>query len=298
MESVMKDSFSRLHPIVGIVYFAAVISFSMFLMNPVCLAVSLSCAVANAVQLNGRKTVLFGLKFILPTAVLVMLINPIVNHAGVTMLTYLPWDNPLTLESVVYGIASAVMLSSVVFWFSSFNKVMTADKLVYLFGKIAPALGLLLSMAFRFVPRFSAQFREVRTARKLLGREKSGFIEKIKDAVRVISVMLSHSLEDSIETADSMKARGYGLKGRTAYSNYSFTKRDAIALLLICISTASLIVLRVFGTAKYRYFPSVKGELTGIDSVIFFTLYFLLMIMPFVINIWEGIRWKRLQSAI
>ena len=294
----MKDSFSRLHPIVGIVYFAAVISFSMFLMNPVCLAVSLSCAVANAVQLNGQKTVLFGLKFILPTAVLVMLINPIVNHAGVTMLTYLPWDNPLTLESVVYGIASAVMLSSVVFWFSSFNKVMTADKLVYLFGKIAPALGLLLSMAFRFVPRFSAQFREVRTAGKLLGREKSGFIEKIKDAVRVISVMLSHSLEDSIETADSMKARGYGLKGRTAYSNYSFTKRDAIALLLICISTASLIVLRVFGTAKYRYFPSVKGELTGIDSVIFFTLYFLLMIMPFVINIWEGIRWKRLQSAI
>ena len=294
----MKDSFSRLHPIVGIVYFAAVISFSMFLMNPVCLAVSLSCAVANAVQLNGRKTVLFGLKFILPTAVLVMLINPIVNHAGVTMLTYLPWDNPLTLESVVYGIASAVMLSSVVFWFSSFNKVMTGDKLVYLFGKIAPALGLLLSMAFRFVPRFSAQFREVRTARKLLGREKSGFIEKIKDAVRVISVMLSHSLEDSIETADSMNARGYGLKGRTAYSNYSFTKRDAIALLLICISTASLIVLRVFGTAKYRYFPSVKGELTGIDSVIFFTLYFLLMIMPFVINIWEGIRWKRLQSAI
>ena len=294
----MKDSFSRLHPIVGIVYFAAVISFSMFLMNPVCLAVSLSCAVANAVQLNGRKTVLFGLKFILPTAVLVMLINPIVNHSGVTILTYLPWDNPLTLESVVYGIASAVMLSSVVFWFSSFNKVMTADKLVYLFGKIAPALGLLLSMAFRFVPRFSAQFREVRTARKLLGREKSGFIEKIKDAVRVISVMLSHSLEDSIETADSMKARGYGLKGRTAYSNYSFTKRDAIALLLICISTASLIVLRVFGTAKYRYFPSVKGELTGIDSVIFFTLYFLLMIMPFVINIWEGIRSKRLQSAI
>ena len=132
----------------------------------------------------------------------------------------------------------------------------------------------------------------------LLAAEKSGFIEKIKDAVRVISVMLSHSLEDSIETADSMKARGYGLKGRTAYSNYSFTKRDAIALLLICISTASLIVLRVFGTAKYRYFPSVKGELTGIDSVIFFTLYFLLMIMPFVINIWEGIRWKRLQSAI
>ena len=49
----MKDSFSRLHPIVGIVYFAAVISFSMFLMNPVCLAVSLSCAVAAVFPVQG-----------------------------------------------------------------------------------------------------------------------------------------------------------------------------------------------------------------------------------------------------
>ena len=295
----MKDSFSRLHPIVGLVYFASVISFSMFMMNPLCLAISLICAVANAVQLNGRKSVFFGIKFILPTAILLMIINPIVNHAGVTILTYFPWDNPLTLESIVYGIASAVMLSSVVFWFSSFNRIMSSDKLVYLFGKVAPSLGLLLSMAFRFVPRFSDQFREVRAARKLLGNEKSGFAEKTKDAVRVISLMLSYSLEGSIETADSMKARGYGLKGRTAYSSYSFTKHDILTLLIVCILTAALFLLRVIvGTAKYRYFPSVKGNLTGTDSVIFFTLYFLLMILPLFINIGEGLRWKRLQSAI
>ena len=45
------------------------------------------------------------------------------HYVGVTILGYLPWDNPLTLEAIVYGVASAVMLSSVVFWFSSFNTV-------------------------------------------------------------------------------------------------------------------------------------------------------------------------------
>ncbi len=275
----MKDSFCKIHPIAGLLYFAAVISFSMFMMNPVCLIISLLCALTNAIQLNGRKTVFFALKFVLPTALLLALINPIVNHAGVTILGYLPWDNPLTLEAIIYGAASAVMLSSVIFWFSSFNTVMTGDKLVYLFGRIAPSLGLVLSMAFRFVPRFTEQFREVRTAQKLLGKEKNGFVEKTKTAVRVISVMLSHSLEGSIETA-------------------RFNKRDGICLALICVFTAALIVLRVLGVAKYRYFPSVKGELMGIDSIIFYFIYFALMIMPFTVNMGEGIRWKRLQSAI
>lgn len=295
---MMKDTFCKTHPIVGLIYFAAVISFSMFIMNPVCLAISLLCSVINAVWLNGRKIVMFGLKIILPTALLVIIINPVVNHAGVTILGYLPWDNPLTLESIVYGIASAIMLSSVVFWFSSFNTVMTADKLVYLFGRIVPSLGLVLSMAFRFVPRFTEQFREVRAAQRMLGREKNGFIEKTKTAIRVISVMISHSLEGSIETADSMKARGYGLKGRTAYSLFRFHKSDAALLVFSCVCTAALIILRIFGTAKYRYFPSAKGELTGLFAVIFYTIYFMLMIMPFAVNLGEGIRWKRLQSAI
>ncbi len=43
-----------------------------------------------------------------------------------TILTYFPWDNPLTLESIVYGIASAFLLSSTVLWFSSFNAVITS----------------------------------------------------------------------------------------------------------------------------------------------------------------------------
>ena len=184
----MNDAFNKIHPFTGLLYFAVVIGFSMFFMNPVCITLSLCCALLSAVIINGKRALGLTVKFIIPMILLVMIINPVFNHRGATIITYLPWQNPLTLEAIVYGVASAVMLSSVVFWFSSFNTVMTGDKLVYLFGRIAPSLGLVLSMAFRFVPRFTEQFREVRTAQKLLGKEKNGFVEKTKTAVRVISV--------------------------------------------------------------------------------------------------------------
>lgn len=295
----MRDAFSKLHPLIGLVYFAAVISFTMFLMNPVCLAVSLLAAILNAVWLNGKRTVLFGLKFILPTVLLVMIINPVINHQGVTILGYLPWNNPLTLESAVYGAVSAAMLSAVVFWFSSVNTVMTSDKLVYLFGRIVPSLSLILSMALRFVPRFTKELRQVREAQKLLGKpSQGGMIHSVKTAVRVISVMMSKAMENSIETADSMKARGYGLKGRTAYAKYQLHKSDIVIGCLILLMTMVLIILSCFDAVKFRYFPSVKGDIYHPVAILFYLIYAALTLLPLILNVKEDLRWKRLQSAI
>ena len=145
-------------------YFTLVLMFSMFFMHPVYLTVSLLCAAAFSIRLSGKSTLRPQLKFLLPTVLAVALINPAFSHAGVTILAYLPSGNPLTLESIVYGTAAAVMLAAVIIWFSCFNVVMTTDKFVYLFGRVIPAMSLVLSMACRFGPRFAAQFREVSEA--------------------------------------------------------------------------------------------------------------------------------------
>ncbi len=72
------------------------------------------------------------------------------------MLFYLK-TGPVTLEAIVYGLVLASMLFISILWFSCYNKVMTTDKFVYLFGRVIPALSLVLSMVFRFVPRFGQQ---------------------------------------------------------------------------------------------------------------------------------------------
>lgn len=295
----MKDAFSQMHPIVNFIFFAFVIGFSMFIMNPACLLISLVCALVNALYLNGKKAVRLSVLYLLPTIIIIAIVNPVFNHDGVTMLAYFPWDNPLTLESIIYGIATAVLLSSIVLWFSCFNEVMTSDKFIYLFGRIIPSLSLVLSMALRFVPKFIFQFNVIRNSQKCIGRDISDgkLLQRLKNAAKIISIMISWALENAIETADSMKSRGHGLKCRTAFSIYRFSKRDAAVLSIIMTSGVILIIMSVLDVAKFRYFPSVKGNVISAPAIIYYTLYFSLMIMPLAINVWEGIKWKRLRSA-
>lgn len=295
----MKDAFSQMHPIVNFIFFAFVIGFSMFIMNPACLLISLVCALVNALYLKGKKAVRLSVLYLLPTIIIIAIVNPVFNHDGVTMLAYFPWDNPLTLESIIYGIATAVLLSSIVLWFSCFNEVMTSDKFIYLFGRVIPSLSLVLSMALRFVPKFIFQFNVIRNSQKCIGRDISDgkLLQRLKNAAKIISIMISWVLENAIETADSMKSRGHGLKGRTAFSIYRFSKRDAAVLSLIMTSGVILIIMSVLDVAKFRYFPSVKGNVISAPAIIYYALYFSLMIMPLAINVWEGIKWKRLRSA-
>lgn len=270
----------------------------MFIMQPVCLAISLACASLSAACFCGKKAALFGVKFLLPAMLFIMIINPLFNHRGATVLFYLPWGNPVTLESLVYGIVTAFMLCSVAVWFLSFNRVMTSDKLVYLFGRIAPSLSLVLAMALRFVPRFTQQFRQVKAAQKQLDNGKRSFVSKMRSAFSVFSVMIGWSMENAIETSDAMKSRGYGLKGRTAYSLYRFRRNDGIITAVFLAELSGLLALLICGKPGYRYFPSLKGELTDVFSIIFYSVYALFLLTPVIINTVEGIGWKLLKSKI
>ncbi len=295
----MKDTFSKMHPITNLVFFAAVILFSMFYMHPICLIFSLFGAFANAVILSGKKAVLFSLRFLLPTALMLIIINPLFNHRGKTIICYLPWDNPLTLESIIYGFAAAALVCAVALWFHAFNRVMTSDKLIYLFGRIAPALGLVLSMALRFIPHFTAQFKLTRQSQKQIASfGKKSLIGRIKAVTRVFSIMVSWSMENALETADSMKGRGYGLKGRTAYSRFRFNRADALTLVILSSEIIGMILIIAFGRIKYRYFPSFKGNFDDIFSILLYLMLFVLCSIPIIINGREGLRWKRLQSKI
>ena len=165
-----RDSFAGHHPAVNFLYFALVLGFTVCLSHPAYLAVSLLAAFAYSAVLSPRRALRFALRCVLPLMLFAALLNPAFNHAGVTILTYLPYGNPLTLESLLCGLSSAVLLAAALVWFSCCTAVLTSDKFLYLFGKAAPALALLLSMTLRFVPRLRAQLGAIGEARRGLGR--------------------------------------------------------------------------------------------------------------------------------
>ena len=296
----MKDSFFTYHPVVNMLYFVLVLGFSMFFLHPVCLAISLICAFTYAIYLGGKKTIRFTLVALLPMFIITILLNPAFNHEGNTILTYLPDGNPLTLESILYGIVTAVTMISVVSWFSCYNAIMTSDKFVYLFGRIIPALSLILSMALRFVPRFTTQLKVVRNAQRCIGRDVSSgsILKRARHGIHILSIMITWALENAIDTADSMKCRGYGLQGRTAFSIYTMHKRDKYALGFLLACGGYITVGAIFGGFYFRYFPTLKGVSGGVYSASLFVVYFFLCIMPLIINFREEQQWKAIRSKI
>ena len=296
----MKDVFCGYHPTVNFLYFTLVIAFSMAITHPLSQAVALICALIYAIRIDGKKIVPFLLKFCLPMVLLTALINPLFNHKGATVLAYFQSGNPLTLESILYGAASGWMLVTVLLWFSAFSRVMTSDKFIYLFGQLIPALSLILSMSLRFVPKFKTQTETVIEAQKCIGRDISAgsLWQRFQTAVTVFSIMITWALENAIETADSMKSRGYGLKGRTAFSVYSMDDRDKYALVWLGFCGLFLISGIIVSAFEFRYFPSIRYAALDLTTIPFYFVYFGLCITPVALNVGEERKWKTIYSKM
>ena len=140
-----QDAFSQCHPAANALFFALVFSFTMLLMHPFFLAVSLLSALLYLRDLTGRGGLRSALPYLLPTLAAALIFNLLFNRSGATVLARLPSGSPLTLESLLYGLAAAAMLAAALLWFSCWSVVLSADKFIFLFGKAAPALSLILS---------------------------------------------------------------------------------------------------------------------------------------------------------
>ena len=292
--------FILMHPVVTASYYTIVIGILMFSNSPLFLISAIALGMCYDMLLKGRRSLRNNLFIILFMSFLTVLINALFTHNGSTVLFYLG-NNRVTLEAACYGFVMALMLSGVMIWFSSFNVVMTSEKLIYIFGRFAPVLGLTLSMIFRFVPLLRTRFELIREGQKALytGDEK-GFIGKIRQFGKEVSILVSWSLESSIESADSMAARGYGLKGRTSYNLFKIRTADIMTLLLSMLLGGVTITSYAAGVNKLYYYPVIRVvesspkwlELAGYVSFI------ALLAIPLAIDLIGELRWKKSRSTI
>ena len=226
---------------------------------------------------------------------LAAVVNPLVSHQGVTVLFRFPSGNACTLESVLYGISAAVRLGTAVLWFMGWNAVMTSDKFVYLFGRILPSLSLTLSMGLRFVPRLLRRTREVAQAQKLARPAERSWLAGIRRAGRVVSIVVTWALENALDTADSMKSRGYGLPKRTAFSLFRFTLRDGICLGVLAALGGIVLAGSLTGGLKWWYYPAPGGA-TGVQAALWTAAFVLLAAFPLIFDAKEAIQWRASRS--
>ena len=287
------STFAGCHPAVNLIFFLFTIGITMFSMSPVFLAATLVFSWLYSILLNGKKAIKSNLLFTLPIVVIMAVINTLFTHNGATVLFYVN-NSRITLEALLYGLAAAVLLSSIIVWFSCFNVVMTSDKLIFIFGKAAPVLGLTLSMIFRFIPLLKARFREISMGQRCMGRHVTGgFMAKLRQVTKEVSILISWSLEAAIETSDSMEARGYGLPGRTSFHLFKMTPTDKVLLTGISISGIIAAVGCALGKTSIYYYPKVVLGQWDIMTVITFAAYIALLAVPVIADILGEIKWQQ-----
>ena len=319
----MTDEFSRYHPVVNLIFYLLVLGTTMFQMSVGLVFISLFSAVVYYFMLKKTE----GLKYcavVVGIIIVSAIINPLFSHKGGTLLFYLFTGNPVTLESIIYGLISAIIIGAMLLWFSTFNQVMGVERILGAIGKVLPNVSLLITMIMRCIPQYTRHQRKVSMVNKvnkrnygekinLLNREKTEkenviearkrqkkkngidkIIDSIKEGSRTFSITTTWALENSIYTADSMKARGFGTGRRTNYSNYKFQKRDYLLMGWLVI----LWLVVVFSLEKEKvytyYYPFIQVK----NNVVVYLIYGLLCLTPVLINVKEEIRWLILKSRI
>lgn len=295
----MRSVFSTYHPIINFGFFCAVIGLGMFLRHPIFVGAGVLAALIYGIMLGGKGTAKFAAMFALPMVLVFAIVNPLVNHRGSTVLFYTQ-HSQITLEAVIYGLLSGLMLASVLLWFSCYNKIMTSDKFVYLFGKIMPAISLIISMVMRFVPNFKAQIQKISDAQKYIGRDASNGTtkEKARHGMKILNIMFTWALENAIDSADSMRSRGYGLKDRSAFSTYRFDCRDTVALIFLLVMMVTVISGAVMGNCSVEFYPEIVMAEFDLRTVIVYIAYLMLCFFPVAVELKEVAVWKLSQSKI
>ncbi len=288
--------FTRRHPAAVILYFAAVFIVNMLTCHPAFICVSFISAFLFLLNLNGRAAVRFTFCRIMPLYAFAVLLGFLISSYGETALVTLNSGRALTLEALAGGAVMGGVAACLIMWFACAAKAVTFDKFSEVFGRFMPKGALLVSMILRFAPLYSAQLAETTAARQAAGLGGGeGFAEKLKNSAAALSGVVTFSLEKSIDTSDSMRARGFGLKGKTSYSRFHFSVADAVLSVLSALFLIAGAVPLISGAAEFSYNPVISLPPAGFAFRIALACYSLLCLLPLA---FEGVQAARFRKAV
>lgn len=294
----MNKAFASYHPAVNLSFFLVILVLAMLLMHPLFIGLNLISACLFSGFLNGWRKLRLTFRFGLPMFLLIALANPLFNHQGKTLLlSFL--GCPITLEAVAYGLCSAASLLGILVWFSCYNQVITPDKFLYMFAKTVPTIALLITMSIRMIYKLRLQLKMITTAQQAIGLDSAeGKVwQRARRGMRAVSVLLGWALEDGIETADSMKARGYGLSNRSSYSLYRFSRRDGILLSFIAALGAVCLAGYAKGFGALRFYPTLAPLNLSPPALGTYLCFLVLALLPSLLELGEKVQWRSYKSV-
>lgn len=289
----MRSGFQSLHPYVAFYYYLCVGLVAMFFNHPLFLALAIVTLIGVNVMHDGGRTLKKWLPMLVGMGLLFTFLNPILNSRGTHIFFYFR-GKQVTLEALVYGGVTAMSLILILLLFMSFNFVLNGTKFLYIFSRFFPRTAFLTMLAIRFVPLLKRRLDEIKDVQRVKGiTVASGTVsQRAKSGMVLIQILLTWSLEEAVETADSMKARGYGLGKRSSYIPYRMEKEDWGSLAILVGLSAICSVGGSLGYGKIVIYPALGTlHFFPLDWMVLVGML-LLLAFPLLLEGREQLRWR------
>ena len=292
----MYDRFERFHPLILFIYYSGAIILFFLLLHPLFLSIAFFLVLLLHLLYDRGRSLRQWLFFMVTTGIFLFLLNPLFNERGRHVLFSI-FQHRFTLEAFIYGGMSAFSVMSVIALFVSYNEIMKPNKLLFLFAKLLPQFAVLLMLTLRFIPLMKKRAEDITAIQKSKGITAANgpLSKRMETGMLFLQALLVFSLEEAIQTADSMKARGYGLRKRSSYEYFVFKKSDWIAGLFLVFLFIAIAYGRENGYGYLTVYPHLENwYLTGMDweILLFECLY---LSFPLMVNVGRRIRWRILR---
>ena len=321
---------TSIHPAVYLLYYFIMVLFAFIFSDPY-FVVTFLVLILILIALQGVSSELKNImKLFIPLSILIMILNPLLNRTGAHKI-YL-WQNFfITYEAIAYGILMSLALLIVILVFSSYNRSVSYQEMLYIFSKKLPIISMIIVMALRFIPLINSRAIEVQKLNnlknngvefdnedcddsnkmdldefnsnintdynsKFINRLKSNkriaaIIKEAKTLGKIMGITVSWSLEESMFTAKSMKARGYNAAERTSYLSYKFGNADYAFLAIIIATVAIIIVGLLKGVGMINIYPSIDFSFSNLPFNIYY-LAFIVFLLPLIyLELKERVLW-------
>lgn len=266
--------------------------------QPVLCLISLVGAFLYGICARGLRAVCTSIVHLLPFVAIVSLLNPFFTAQGSTELFTLV-GRPIYTESLMYGVCMGMLLAAMVLWCENAAAVMTGEDALMLAGPVAPTLALMLSMIMRLIPLYIRRGRLIGSVeaactavRPLDGGNAARRTSKasLAGSARRFSVLVGWSLENSLQTADSMAARGWRASSRrTPYRRIAFCRADGMLIACIVALTVGSVIALASSSAAFSFYPVLSAFDPGASAWV----YGALLAVPLLMEAREALRWMR-----
>ena len=343
---------TAIHPGVYLLYYFIMVLLAFIFSDPY-FVLSFLALILILIALQGVSSELKNImKFFIPLSVLIIILNPLLNRTGAHRI-YLFNGFFITYEAIAYGILMSLALLIVILVFSSYNRSVSYQEMLYIFSKKLPIISMIIVMALRFIPLINSRAIEVQKLNNLKAngvesdeeddlnykdnsddlnnegndsKEDSDALDleqfdsnissldigsdsrvfnKIKSSKRfqsiakeakvlgkIMGITVSWSLEESMFTAKSMKARGYNSNERTSYLSYKFGLADIIFLAIIIITVSIIVIGLIQGYGMINIYPSIDFSFSDLPFNIYYFAFIVFLLPLIYLEIKERFLWR------